>query len=142
MSQFGDKFQPVESTSPSEIEALRLKRAMADVYVLDWDGKESLFDAILEYRGRTLILTRTKGEFSAQWVVEGLETDYFKRYAVEDMLLVVTILEHGKVAHATVKNPDEFLQYLHLLKNLRSVDIRNIESRWLKTVSRRPTVGV
>src|SRR2546428_5675619 len=71
MSQMSDKFKRVDPSSDLDIEALRLKRAKTEISVLDSNSRGSEFDAILEYRGRTLVLTRKKGDLNARWVVEG-----------------------------------------------------------------------
>jgi len=138
LSQFADKFKPVnlENSVEVDLEVLNLKRAVVTLSVSQ-EATKSTFKAILEFRGNTLIVTRSDGELSAEWVVEALDTDYSRRYKVYDILQPVTIRENGKISHSTVEDPKNFLEYLHLLKTLSYVQINNVESRELKEFRRR-----
>jgi len=138
-TQLMDKFKPVEADPIEiELETLHLKRSTGTLSARH-NSKKSEFDWILEFRGKTLILSCKDGELRANWVVEALESDYYRRYRVEDVLYPVTIRENGRVAHATVDDPQKFFEYLHLLKTLSSVQINNVASRRAKNLSRRMT---
>ena len=134
VSLLNDKFKPL-SLDPVEIEleVLHLKRATTTIFASD-GSKESKFLAILEFRGSTLILTRSTGEVNANLVVDALETDYLRRYGMGEMLYPVTSLEKGRIVHSTVDDPQKFFEYLHLLKNLSTVQVRNIPTRRSKTL--------
>ena len=132
VTQLNDKFKPL-SLDPVEVEfeVIHLKRAKATLSVSE-GSRQSEFNAILEFRGSTLILTRSAGELGANWVGEALETDYLRRYGDHDILFPVATLENGKIAHFTVDEPEKFLEYLHLLHTLSVVQIRRIPSRRAK----------
>jgi hypothetical protein len=142
LSQFTDKFKPLNpETVEADLEILHLKRAIATMSMAQ-GAKKSEFKAILEFRGNTLIVTRSNGELSAEWVAEALETDYSRRYKVDDMLRPIDIRENGKISHSTVKDPEEFLKYLHVVKTLSYVQINRVASRELKEFGRRPKVSL
>jgi hypothetical protein len=125
----------------ADLEILRLKRAIITISMAQ-GAKKSEFKAILEFRGNTLIVTRSDGgELSAEWVVEALETDYSRRYKVNDMLRPIDIRENGKISHSTVEDPEEFLKYLHVIKTLSYIQVNRVESRELKEFRRRPKAG-
>ena len=124
-----DKFKPRDSEPVEiELEVIHLKRATGNLAVKH-DSKESMFNWILEFRGTTLILTRTDGDLKAYWVVEALEDDYRRRYGVGDILYPISTREDGKVADSTVDNPQKFFEYLHLLHTLPAVQINRVGSR-------------
>jgi hypothetical protein len=141
LSQFTDKFKPLNLDPVAvDLETLHLKRAIATLS-MSQGAKKSAFKAILEFRGNTLVVTRFDGELSAEWVVEALETDYPRRYRVDDMLRPIDIRENGKISHSTIEDPEEFLKYLHVIKTLAYVQINRVGSRELKEFRRRPNVG-
>ncbi len=103
LSQFADRFKPL-SLDPVEMdfEVLNLKRAVVTLS-LSQGATKSTFKAILEFRGNTLIVTRSDGDhISADWVVEALDTDYYRRYKIDDMLQPVEVREDSKISHSTV----------------------------------------
>ena len=141
-NQLMDKFKPV-GTDPVEtdLETIHLKRATGSLSVAH-DSKKSEFNWNLEFRGKTLILSRSDGNLGANWVVEALESDYHRRYGAEDALYPVATLNEGKVAHATVDDPQKFFEYLHLLKTFSRVQINNVASRRAKNLRKRMTESV
>jgi len=136
-TQLMDKFkEPGKEPIEIELETIHLKRAKGSFSVTH-DSKESNFNWILEFRGTTLILSRTEGELEAEWVIEALESDYRRRYGVADILYPIATRDNGKVAHATVDEPQKFFEYLHLLKNFSYVQINNVASRRAKDLKKR-----
>ena len=142
-TQLKDKFKPSDGSEPVEIEleVLHLKRATGSLSITN-DSKESKFDWNLEFRGSTLILTRKEGDLKANWVVEALESDYRRRYGVEDMLYPTATLDNGKVSHATVEDAEKLFEYVHLLKTLSTVKIKRVMSRRGKNLRRTMTTDV
>ncbi len=101
------------SLDPAELEILRLKRAKVDIKVVA-DLAQSEFLAVLEFRGRTLVLTRKSGTANAGGVAEDLADDYAIRYEKDGLLELDE--EEDAECECTIVDPDDFLDFLHLLK--------------------------
>jgi hypothetical protein len=101
-----------DAAEPLQLEMLQLKRALVEMQCQT--TTESELKAILEYRGRTLVLSRSKGNCDVRIIVEALASDFFDRYGDDGLVLVAT-REDQRICESTVKDPDEFLGYLHFI---------------------------
>src|SRR2546428_54541 len=76
-----DKYKPL-SLSPVELETIRFKRAKIEIDVLR-EGEASKFLAVVEFRGRMMILTRSQGLCDAFTLGEILWNDCERIYGEE-----------------------------------------------------------
>lgn len=107
-----DKYKPT-SLAPVELEHLRPKRHKIDIAVSQ-GSKRSVFLAVIEFRGRTLVVTRKSGSYSATELVRTLEDAYFDRFQKECM--IPPFGDRDDVCECTLNNAREFSDFLHLLK--------------------------
>ncbi len=110
-----DRYKPT-SLDPVELEHLRAKRAKVRFTVSE-GRRTSEFAAILEFRGRTLIVSRKSGSFSASELADWLAMEYENRYGIEGLLILDEDEEEDEEeCEGTVRGPQDFLDFLHLVK--------------------------
>lgn len=132
-----DKYKPV-SLKPVELEVLRLKRALVDVEVRNGQ-RESKLSAVIEFRGHALTLSRSEGDCNVDEVGRRLGIEYHRRYGKEGLRLIDNIFEGRRVCEYTVADPARFLDFLHLVKNRKGLDVYEGEA---ETVDFNTRLGV
>ncbi len=117
-----------ETEKPLQLEILQLKRALIDIRCQA--STESELKAILEYKGRTLILSRSKGNCDPKLILDGLAADHYHRYGSDGLAVVVTRDKAG-ICESTIDDPSEFLEYLHLIhtRGGLTIDKRKLRMR-------------
>ncbi len=117
-----------------DIDPTRLKRGKTMITVDEQSKKSSLL-AIVEFRGRTLILSRKEGSFSVEQVAKKLSWEYGKKYSKES-LKPDRVFEGGRVHHYTISDPGHFLDFLHWIKGVNGLDIASQQGEhvWHKMV--------
>ncbi len=93
-----------------------LKRGKARILVKE-RSRNSAFNAIVEVRGRTLVLSRLNGEYDLADLAKRLDIEYSKRYPKERLKLD-RVLKDGRVRHYIVTNPEHFFGFLHFIHNV------------------------
>jgi hypothetical protein len=114
-----DKYKPL-SLDPVVLKPIRFKRALIDFEAVI-GGIKSRLKGILEFRGRSLTITDREGQ-GARNVALALATDFFFRYR-QDGLNLAGVLKEGSICEGSVANSDEFLGYLHFIKNKGGLDV-------------------
>ncbi len=109
-----DKFKPV-SLAPVELEVIRFKRVKVGLRVVR-ERKVSKFMAIVEFRGRILILTRSEGLCDAFSLGEIVWNDCERIYG-EGFLNFLDANKDGRICEYAVLNPDELVGYFHYIHN-------------------------
>ncbi len=109
-----DKYKP-SSLVPVELEVIRFKRAKVGMRVVR-EGEVSKFLAIVEFRGRVMILTRSEGQCDAFTLGEILWNDCDRIYG-EGFLSFLDANKHGRICEYTVLNPNELVGYFHYIHN-------------------------
>jgi len=99
----------------------RLKRGITVISVNE-RSKESSLKAIIQFRGRTLILSMKEGTFSIEDVAKRLSLEYGKKYPKEN-LKADGVFDGGRVHHYTVSDPGHFLDFLHWIREKKGLDI-------------------
>jgi hypothetical protein len=131
----------VDSIEPQrdDIDPIRLKRGKAKIIVKERSKVSSLI-ATVEFRGRTLILSRREGSCNVEDVAKRLSLEYGKKYPKES-LKPDRVLEGGRVHHYSVSDPEHFLGLLHLIQRVNGLDIYSQQgehmiqkmAEWLRT---------
>ena len=114
-----DKYKPL-SLEPVELEPIQFKRALFD-FEATISGSKFELKGILEFRGRNFTLTDKTGA-NARDVALALATDYFLRNR-KDGLQLVDVQDKGKICEASVPDADDFLGYIHSIKNRSRLNV-------------------
>lgn len=111
-----DRYKPIHGSKYLEVG--RFKRARVTFHLTE-DSSQSTLTGILDFRGRTFILSRVTGTCSVLEVMEALTDFFYEKYDKVG-------LENGEVGDAdtvwecTVVNPNLFLGYLHVIKERKN----------------------
>jgi hypothetical protein len=116
-----DKFKRVDTKSV-EMEALRLKRAKVWIDATE-NSKPSHLLAVIEFRGKQLLISRRDGECDPGQVAWRLSKYHSFRYG-KPGLRIISAVSNTSSCDCTLENPSEFLKYLHLIKNNGVLEIR------------------
>ncbi len=109
------KYKPV-SLKPVEMEVLGLKRAIVSIRVEE-SSRRAEIRAILEFKGKGLILSRTIGNCDVDEVARYLGRFYHERYERFGIRPLSTRESSATVCDCTVDNPENVLGFFHLIKN-------------------------
>jgi len=120
------KYKPV-SLDPVELDILRLKRAVVPMDVKE-DSKDAKITAIIEFRGKALTLSLTEGDCDVGQVAWRLSKFHYSRYGKAG-LRILSPLKAGRLCDCTLENPDDFLNFLHLIQTNGGLTVRVSEQR-------------
>ena len=109
-----DKYKPL-SLSSVELDVIRFKRAKVWISA-ERNGDLSKFLAIVEFRGKVMILTRSEGLCDAFALSEILWNDCERIYG-PGFLEFLDASEDGRRCECKVFNPDELVGYFHYIHN-------------------------